>query len=72
MISRLRKTGHFYVFSPVHDLSVIAKQVGGLATGGGHGRVDDLIRGGEMIGVEWGRQIVSVSIALRHMRVDVF
>ena len=70
MIQRLRKTGHFYVFSPIHDLSLIARGVDAASSGGtlagalaetddARGKADALARSGDhVIGDEWARQIV--------------
>ena len=65
MISRLRKDGgHFYVFSPVHDLSSIAKGDAGElveTVPGAKKKLADVRRnGGEVVGDEWARQIVRV------------
>lgn len=67
MIGRLRKEGrgHFSVFSPVHDLSAIAKGEAGQLevekTSLAKARFAGA--GGEVIGDEWARQIVRVSPA---------
>ncbi|KAM0753591.1 hypothetical protein T439DRAFT_322487 [Meredithblackwellia eburnea MCA 4105] len=57
MISRMRKTGHFFVFSPVHDLSAIAKGSSGVEAASG-GLTAGVGVGGELVGDEWSRQIV--------------
>ena len=61
MISRMRKTGHFFIFSPVQDLSLIAK--GGAANISASEEVKQDVQrnGGEVIGDEWARQIVRAS-----------
>lgn len=67
MLSRLRKTGkgHFYVFSPVHDLSAIARGDAGELSASNllaKERFAEVMRaGGEIVGDEWSRQIVRVS-----------
>jgi hypothetical protein len=66
MSERLRKDGgHFYVFSPIHDLSSIAKGEAGEpedTTPGAKRKLADARRnGGEVVGDEWARQIVRVS-----------
>ncbi|KAL8278970.1 hypothetical protein RQP46_008639 [Phenoliferia psychrophenolica] len=58
MISRMRKTGHFFVFSPVHDLSQIAKGGAGQIAASEGLKQDVQRNGGELIGDEWARQIV--------------
>lgn len=62
MLGRMRKTGHFYVFSPVHDLSAIARGDAGELSAfsdSAKGRFVDVQRsGGEVIGDEWASQIV--------------
>lgn len=60
MISRMRKTGHFFVFSPVHDLSLIAKGGAGQIAASEELKQDVQRNGGEVIGDEWARQIVRV------------
>lgn len=70
MISRLHKTGHYYVFSPVSDLSAIAKGNAGelsAPTSAAKGRFADVQRtGGEVVGDEWAQQIVRVRPLLPH------
>ncbi|KAI5474355.1 metal ion binding protein, partial [Pseudohyphozyma bogoriensis] len=65
MINRLHKTGHghFYVFSPVHDLSAIAKGEAGELSAPTNGSLKDRFAeitstGGEVVGEEWANQIV--------------
>ncbi|GAA6059315.1 hypothetical protein JCM10212_005895 [Sporobolomyces blumeae] len=67
MISRMNKTGHFFVFSPVHDLSAIAKggEMGreGIAktsttTMFRKGRFRDLASTADVVGDEWAHQII--------------
>ncbi|GAA5942648.1 hypothetical protein JCM1841_006801 [Sporobolomyces salmonicolor] len=62
MIGRMKKTGHFFVFSPVHDLSAIAKgDAGELTITGGttfaKGRYREM-GGADMVGDEWATQII--------------
>ncbi|GAA5932545.1 uncharacterized protein JCM15063_001257, partial [Sporobolomyces koalae] len=64
MISRMNKTGHFFIFSPVHDLSAIAR--GGDGADGKigmtskflHGKFRDIAAAGEVVGDEWAHQII--------------
>lgn len=60
MISRMRKTGHFFVFSPVNDLSLIAKGDAANLVASKDLKQDVQRNGGEVIGDEWARQIVRV------------
>lgn len=68
MISRLRKTEHFFVFAPVQDLSLIAKgDAGALSASNSLSKVRfaDVQRdGGDVVGSEWAQQIVRVSPSL--------
>jgi hypothetical protein len=69
MISRMNKTGHFFIFSPVHDLSSIAR--GGEGGGGvpkvsttlmlEKGKFRDVAGAGDVVGDEWAHQIIRVS-----------
>ncbi|GAA5953720.1 hypothetical protein JCM8115_004129 [Rhodotorula mucilaginosa] len=56
MISRIRKTGHFSIFAPIHDLSAIAKGEAGQLT------VLDMTKGpkgtSQLVGEEWAQQII--------------
>lgn len=65
MISRMRKSAHFYVFSPVHDLSAISKgDAGELSASNEVARsrfADAKRNGGEVLGDELAGQIVRVS-----------
>ncbi|GAA5966606.1 hypothetical protein JCM21900_001467 [Sporobolomyces salmonicolor] len=62
MIGRMKKTGHFFVFSPVHDLSAIAKgDAGELTITGGRSFAKGRYRemgGADMVGDEWATQII--------------
>lgn len=74
MVSRMSKTGHFFIFSPVHDLSSIAR--GGGASGSGDGpqrlsrikpmvgadqaRLRDATAPGDVVGDEFAHQIIRV------------
>lgn len=61
MISRIRKTGHFSIFAPIHDLSAIAKGEAGQLT------VLDITKGpkgtSQLVGEEWAQQIIRVRCA---------
>ena len=71
MVSRMNKTGHFFIFSPVHDLSAIAR--GGEGADGlakvsttsmfRKGRFRDLAGTADVVGDEWAHQIIRVSSA---------
>ncbi|GAA6009259.1 hypothetical protein JCM11491_004248 [Sporobolomyces phaffii] len=66
MISRMSKTGHFFIFSPVHDLSSIAR--GGEGVEGlpkisttalfHQGKYRDVAGAGDVVGDEWAHQII--------------
>lgn len=64
MISRLRKEsrGYLSVFSPVHDLSAIAKGEAGQLEVTNPGAARARLYNGELIGDEWARQIALVSL----------
>lgn len=63
MIGRLRKgRGAFDVFAPVEDLSRIARGERGVELVGGPRKWLGAGAGGEVIGDEWARQIVRVSL----------
>lgn len=69
MLSRLRKTGHFFVFSPINDLSQLG-QAGAVSNDSetAKARAIDVKRNGaEIVGDEWSKQIVQnrVGITLR-------
>ncbi|GAA5906325.1 uncharacterized protein JCM6883_005515 [Sporobolomyces salmoneus] len=66
MVSRMNKTGHFFIFSPVYDLSAIARGGDGgqgvprinMATMFDKGRFRDVAPGGDVVGDEFAHQIV--------------
>lgn len=68
MISRLRKTGHLFVFSPINDLSQLSR-AGALSTDSevAKARAFSAIRNGsEIVGDEWSNQIVMVILIPLH------
>lgn len=73
MVSRMNKTGHFFIFSPVYDLSAIARGGDGgqgvprinMATMFDKGRFRDVAPGGDVVGDEFAHQIVRVSSPAR-------